>query len=110
MVTIPHVPERTCIGCRQRAPRTQLLRLVLTPSGELDVDVRAVRPGRGAWIHPDPACLDLAERRRAAPRALRTGGPLDVARVRGFLERRMVNDGEVPAARPGERTIDSEGG
>ena len=35
---------------------------------------------------------------------------LDVARVRGFLERRMVNDGEVPAARPGERTTDSEGG
>ena len=110
MATTPHVPERTCIGCRQRAPRAQLLRLVLTASGELDVDARAVKPGRGAWIHPDPECLTLAERRRAVPRALRTGGPLDVARVRGFLERRMVNDGEVPAARPGERTTDSEGG
>ena len=110
MATTSHVPERTCIGCRQRAPRAQLLRLVLTSGGELDVDARAVRPGRGAWIHPDPECLTLAERRRAAPRALRTCGPLDVARVRGFLERGMVNDGEVPAARPGERTTDSEGG
>ena len=110
MATTPHVPERTCIGCRQRAPRAQLLRLVLTSGGELDVDARAVRPGRGAWIHPDPECLTLAERRRAASRALRTGGPLDVARVHGFLERRMVNDGEVSAARPGERTTDSEGG
>ena len=87
MATTPHVPERTCIGCRQRAPRAQLLRLVLTPSGELDVDARAVRPGRGAWIHPDPECLTLAERRRAASRALRIGGPLDVVRVRRFLER-----------------------
>ena len=110
MATTPHVPERTCIGCRQRAPRAQLLRLVLTPSGELDVDARAVRPGRGAWIHPDPECLTLAERRRAVPRALRTGGPLDVGRVRVFLERDLVNDGEGPAARPGERTTDSEGG
>ena len=110
MATTSHVPVRTCIGCRIRAPRAQLLRLVLTPSGELDVDARAVRPGRGAWIHPDPVCLDLAERRRAAPRALRTGGPLDVGRVRGFLERDLVNDGEGPAARPGERTTDSEGG
>ena len=96
MVTIPHVPERTCIGCRQRAPRTQLLRLVLTPSGELDVDARAVRPGRGAWIHPDPECLTLAERRRAAPRALRADGPLDVGRVRRFLEQSPINDGEGP--------------
>ena len=71
---------------------------------------KGLLPGRGAWIHPDPECLTLAERRRAAPRALRTCGPLDVARVRGFLERRLVNDGEVPAARPGERTTDSEGG
>ena len=60
MVTIPHVPERTCIGCRQRAPRTQLLRLVLTPSGELDVDARAVRPGRGAWIGVTRAELEQA--------------------------------------------------
>lgn len=110
MVTTPHVPERTCIGCRQRVPRAQLLRLVLTPSGELDVDTRAVRPGRGAWIHPDPECLFLAERRRAVPRALRTGRPLDVAQVRGFLERELISDGEGLAAQPGERTTDSEGG
>ena len=99
MATTPHVPERTCIGCRQRAPRAQLLRLVLTPSGELDVDARAVRPGRGAWIHPDPECLTLAERRRAASRALRTGGPLDVARVAAVKGR------AAPAALAGETGV-----
>jgi len=41
--------------------------------------------GRGAWLHPDPSCLDLAERRRAFPRALRRGGPLDSSAVRELL-------------------------
>jgi predicted RNA-binding protein YlxR (DUF448 family) len=41
--------------------------------------------GRGAWLHPDPECLDLAERRRAFPRALRRVGPLDLTELRAFL-------------------------
>jgi predicted RNA-binding protein YlxR (DUF448 family) len=39
-------------------------------------------PGRGAHLHPDPACLDLAERRKAFPRALRVPPPLDTTAVR----------------------------
>jgi predicted RNA-binding protein YlxR (DUF448 family) len=35
------------------------------------------RPGRGAHLHPDPACLALAERRRAFGRALRVTGVID---------------------------------
>ncbi|MBO3723900.1 YlxR family protein [Actinomyces bowdenii] len=81
-----HVPERTCVGCRGKAPRSQLLRLVLAPGPVLEVDARATRPGRGAWIHPDPGCLSLAERRRALGRALRTSAPLDAAPVRRWLE------------------------
>ncbi|WP_448060017.1 YlxR family protein [Cellulomonas hominis] len=41
--------------------------------------------GRGAWLHPDPHCLELAERRRAFPRALRHAGPLDADAVRAYL-------------------------
>ena len=50
--------------------------------GVLLVDERRVLPGRGAHLHRDPACLDLAERKRAFPRALRVAGPLDPAAVR----------------------------
>ncbi|MFN0284166.1 MAG: YlxR family protein [Kineosporiaceae bacterium] len=39
------------------------------------------RAGRGASLHPDPRCLDLAERRRAFPRALRRSGPLQSTSV-----------------------------
>jgi hypothetical protein len=38
-------------------------------------------------LHPDPACLDLAERRRAFPRALRVTGTLDLTAVRAWWER-----------------------
>ncbi|WP_446719701.1 YlxR family protein [Isoptericola sp. F-RaC21] len=84
-------PVRTCVGCRERDRRSALLRLVLEPSGReglLAVDVRGSLPGRGAWIHPTSACLALAERRRAVPRALRVTGPLDLSGVRDYLEQR----------------------
>ncbi|MFD2025532.1 YlxR family protein [Promicromonospora aerolata] len=87
-------PVRTCVGCRGRDQRTALLRLVLDASMHGDsvagarrivVDVRACLPGRGAWVHPEPRCLELAERRRAVPRALRVDGPLDLGEVRAHL-------------------------
>ncbi|MFE6969779.1 YlxR family protein [Isoptericola sp. NPDC057653] len=80
---------RTCVGCRERDQRSALLRLALETSGReerLVADVRGCLPGRGAWIHPTSACLALAERRRAVPRALRVTGPLDLSGVRDHLE------------------------
>ncbi|WP_433084386.1 YlxR family protein [Dactylosporangium sp. CA-052675] len=74
-------PVRTCIGCRKRASSSELLRFVAIETGP--DQFRAVpdparrRPGRGAHLHPDPACLALAERRRAFGRALRIAGVLD---------------------------------
>ena len=42
-------------------------------------------PGRGAWVHPRTGCLDVAEKRRAVPRALRVQGTVDLGPVRSFL-------------------------
>lgn len=73
-------PERTCVGCRQRAPANELLRIVAI-AGEgghtLRADPTRRLPGRGAYLHPDPACFALAQRRRAFGRALRIAGVLD---------------------------------
>ncbi|UWF78306.1 MULTISPECIES: YlxR family protein [Microbacterium] len=69
-------PVRTCVGCRLRAPRSALIRVVAV-NGELVLDERAVMPGRGAWLHPTPGCLEAALRRRAFARALRVSPPLD---------------------------------
>ena len=77
------------MGCRERGLRSVLLRVVQVSVNEGSalavVDTDRTRPGRGAWLHPDLLCLDLAERRRAFPRALRTG-PLDTTPVREHLD------------------------
>ncbi|WP_354003948.1 YlxR family protein [Cellulomonas cellasea] len=78
------------MGCRSADLRSVLLRTVVHTDGAgnpvLVVDVDRRLPGRGAWLHPDPRCLELAERRRAFPRALRVAGPLDVRPVQAHLE------------------------
>jgi predicted RNA-binding protein YlxR (DUF448 family) len=76
---VPSVPVRTCVGCRERCPRADLVRVVLSPEapGVLVVDEAARLPGRGAWVHSTPSCLTTALRRGALCRALRWDGPLD---------------------------------
>lgn len=56
-------PERTCAGCREHAPPSALLRVVLAPDGTLVADLGQSAFGRGAWVHADPRCIQ-----RAAPR------------------------------------------
>lgn len=50
-------------------------------------------PGRGAWITPDLAALELAEKRRAIPRALKVPVDTDTSEVRAFLERLAASPG-----------------
>ncbi|MEU5365235.1 YlxR family RNase P modulator [Streptomyces sp. NPDC005925] len=78
-------PERTCVGCRERAAKTELLRTV-ADGGACAPDPRGTLPGRGAYVHPAPLCIDQAVRRRAFPRALRVPGPLDVMALRQYVE------------------------
>ena len=83
-------PARTCVGCRGVGDRVALLRVVAEPDerGSLHVvpDPLRRRPGRGAWLHPDPACLELAVRRKAFGRALRADVMIDVAALRAWVE------------------------
>jgi len=87
-----HVMARTCVGCRRRDVRSALLRVVAERNdpGEhilrVVVDQRLRLPGRGAWLHPTPECLDLALRLKAFGRALRVKAFLDVAAVRAYIE------------------------
>ena len=92
---------RTCVGCRSRADKSDLLRVVAVEAGAgLNAarvavpDPRGRLPGRGAYVHRDPGCLDLAERRRAFPRALRVPGPLDTGAVRQWIEDQVTGQEE----------------
>lgn len=77
-------PERTCVGCRERAAKSDLLRIVAIED-ECVPDPRGTLPGRGAYVHPAAVCLDQAVRRRAFPRALRSAGALDTEELRKAL-------------------------
>jgi len=80
VVSRAHVVCRTCVGCRGRASASDLIRFVVAGSGDdlrLQPDPGRRLPGRGAHLHPDPACFALAERRRAFGRALRFTGVAD---------------------------------
>lgn len=83
-------PVRMCVGCRQRAGRVELVRVVAGHGDngpELAVDVAKTMPGRGAWLHPQADCVSAAVRRRALSTALREPGlivkPEDLADVVG---------------------------
>lgn len=75
---------RTCIGCGEKAPRAELLRLVADPAGVLVLDPEKSAPGRGAWAHPRVACLEQAQTMRAIGRAFR--GKLRPPPVGSLLE------------------------
>jgi predicted RNA-binding protein YlxR (DUF448 family) len=67
-----HVPQRTCVACRQVAGKRELVRIVRTPTGAVEVDPTGKKNGRGAYLHADPACWETALRRKALQHALKT--------------------------------------
>jgi predicted RNA-binding protein YlxR (DUF448 family) len=80
------VPVRTCIGCRSREEKVRLIRIVLRDGG-VAVDVRQREPGRGAYLHPRPECLEQALKRRSLGRALRSeiDGQRAAVTIRQFI-------------------------
>ena len=79
-------PERSCVGCRERAPKAELLRVARTPAG-VRVDPLGTAPGRGAYVHRDVECVTAAVRRGALAGALRRGlAEEELARLRNDIE------------------------
>jgi uncharacterized protein len=52
-----HVPQRTCVGCREVLPKRSLIRIVSGPEG-IQVDLTGKAHGRGAYLHDDRSCWD----------------------------------------------------
>ncbi|HEX2999838.1 MAG TPA: YlxR family protein [Armatimonadota bacterium] len=69
---------RTCVGCQNERPREALLRVVRTPEGQVLIDRSGKKPGRGAYLCPDRACLEQAIRKKRLARTLRTAVPEEV--------------------------------
>jgi hypothetical protein len=83
-----HVPERTCVLTRRKATKDELIRLALSPDGEVAPDVRARAPGRGAWIGVARDELDDANAK---------------GKLKGALQRAFKSNGVAVPADLGER-------
>lgn len=78
---------RTCVATKQRRKDVELLRVTEHPDnpGVILPDPKRRMQGRGAWLTPTIAALELAEQRRAFGRALRVSTKVDTGHVRTYL-------------------------
>jgi predicted RNA-binding protein YlxR (DUF448 family) len=67
-----HVPQRTCVACRCTTVKRELIRIVRTPEGSVEVDPTGKRSGRGAYLCSRVECWQEALRKDRLSSALRT--------------------------------------
>ena len=72
------IPQRQCMGCRERKAKKELIRVVRGTDGTVSVDFGGKLNGRGAYLCPDPACLKKAQKSGALARSLEVTIPQEV--------------------------------
>ncbi len=64
-----HVPQRTCIACREQKDRSDLVRIVRKTDGTIELDIKGREDGRGAYICKNANCMRTAIKKRALNKA-----------------------------------------
>ena len=72
------IPQRQCMGCRERKAKRELIRVVRGTDGNVTLDFGGKLNGRGAYICPNPACLKKARKAGSLARALEVPIPEEV--------------------------------
>ena len=72
------IPQRQCMGCRERKAKKELIRVVRMTDGNVGLDFGGKLNGRGAYLCPDPECLKKAQKSKALERSLETPIPQEV--------------------------------
>ena len=84
------IPQRQCMGCRERKEKREMIRVVRSPEGNVSLDFGGKLNGRGAYLCPNPDCLKRAIRSKALDRSLEVTIPEDVyARLEKEMEARQ---------------------
>lgn len=69
---VKKIPVRRCVGCGERRPKKELIRVVYTKeTGAVSVDKKGKAPGRGAYLCPEEDCLSKARKSNALSRTLK---------------------------------------
>ena len=72
------VPERRCVGCGEHFPKSELVRVLRTPEGEVVLDLTGKKSGRGAYICKKATCLKKAQKSKRIETSLECAIPQDV--------------------------------
>ena len=72
------IPTRRCTGCGEHRPKSELIRVLRLPTGEVVLDGTGKLSGRGAYICHDAACLKKARKSRRIEFSLECQIPEDV--------------------------------
>ena len=72
------IPQRQCMGCRERKAKREMIRVVRCPDGSVNLDFGGKMNGRGAYICPNPECLKKAIRSKSLDRSLEVAIPEEV--------------------------------
>ena len=104
VVMSKHIPQRTCIGCRQVEAKRELMRIVRTPEGRVVADPTGKLAGRGAYVHKARDCWEaVLNARGRLEHALNMEAPLP-AEDRARLEQAAVAFPPRAGAPAGQRT------
>lgn len=82
---VKHVPQRTCVACREVQAKGTLVRLVRTPEGVFP-DTQGKQPGRGAYLHARPECWPRGLKGPLATALRTTLTDADKERLTAFFE------------------------
>ena len=72
------IPQRQCMGCRERKAKREMIRVVRQPDGTVSLDFGGKMNGRGAYICPSVECLKKVQKSKALERSLETPIPEEV--------------------------------
>ena len=72
------IPQRQCMGCRERRAKKEMIRVVRCTDGAVNLDFGGKMNGRGAYICPNSECLKKALKSKALDRSLEVTIPQEV--------------------------------
>jgi predicted RNA-binding protein YlxR (DUF448 family) len=64
------LPERTCLGCGNRRPKREMIRIIRTPERTVEIDPTGKKSGRGAYVCPNQACVEQLKKNKRLERVL----------------------------------------
>ena len=67
---VKKIPQRKCVGCEEMKAKKELIRIVRSPEGVIELDLTGKEAGRGAYVCPNKECITKAYKGRRMERAL----------------------------------------